>query len=128
MGRRIGTTNALLTSLDKSWIDHHVNVYSKYIIFQAILCNLLLWSCESWDLCQSLLYKLDVFLHCVIRRILGIIIKQVRERQIKNSQIRTMFYNIPCVRNQVVFRQLTYVGKILCSERSHVPTIFLTAI
>ena len=38
-----------------------------------------------------------------------------------------MFYNILCVRNQVVFRQLTYVGKILRQEGSHVPTRLLTA-
>ena len=38
-----------------------------------------------------------------------------------------MFYNIPCVSNQVAFRQLTYVGKILRQEGSHTPTILLTA-
>ena len=37
-----------------------------------------------------------------------------------------MLYNIPCVRNQVEFRQLTYVGKILRREGSHVPTKLLT--
>ena len=52
---------------------------------------------------------------------------QVRERHIKNSHIRMMFYNIPCMRNQVLFRNLTYVGKILRHEKSHVPTRFLTA-
>ena len=52
---------------------------------------------------------------------------QVRERHIKNSHTCTMFYNIPCIRNQVTFRQLTYAGKILCREKSHIPTIFLTA-
>ena len=38
-----------------------------------------------------------------------------------------MFYNISCVRNQVKFRKLLYVGKILRCEGSHVPTILLTA-
>ena len=52
---------------------------------------------------------------------------QVRERHIKNSHICTIFYNIPCIRNQVAFKQLTYAGKILCREKSHVPTRFLTA-
>ena len=52
---------------------------------------------------------------------------QVRECHIENSHICTMFYNIPCVRNQVAFRQLTYVGKIIRREGSHVPTRLLTA-
>ena len=51
----------------------------------------------------------------------------MRERHIKNSYICTMFYNISCVRNQVAFRQLTYVGKILCREKSHVLMKFFTA-
>ena len=51
----------------------------------------------------------------------------MRERHIKNSHICTIFYNIPCIRNQVAFKQLTYAGKILCREKSHVPTRFLTA-
>ena len=38
-----------------------------------------------------------------------------------------MFYNIPCVRNQVAFSKFTYVGKILRREGSHVPTRLLTA-
>ena len=37
-----------------------------------------------------------------------------------------MYYNIPCVKNQVAFRQLTYIGKILRREGSHVPTRLLT--
>ena len=68
-----------------------------------------------------------MFLHRRIRRILGIRMGQVRDFHIKNSHIRTMFYNIPFMRNQVAFRQMTYVGKILRHERSHVPTRFLTA-
>ena len=38
-----------------------------------------------------------------------------------------MFYNIPCVRNQFAFSQLTYVGKILCYKDSQVLTRLLTA-
>ena len=94
--------------------------------FRGIPCNLLLWGCEIWALRQSLLKKIEVFLHFSIRRILGISMGNVRERHIKNSHICTMFYNIPCVSNQVAFRQLTYIGKILCREKSHVPTRFLT--
>ena len=37
-----------------------------------------------------------------------------------------MFYNLPCVKNQVAFRQLTNVGKIIKLEGSHVPTRLLT--
>ena len=103
-----------------------MNMYSNYMIFWVIPWNLLLSGFERWALRQSLLDKLVVFLHRSIRRILGIRIGQVRERHIKNSHICTMSYNIPCVRNQVAFKQLTYVGKILCHERSHVPTRLLT--
>ena len=119
--------NALIGGLDKFWRYHHVDMYSKYMIFWEIPCNLLLWGFESWDLRQSLLKKLEVFLHRSIRRILGIRMGQVRERHIKNSHIRTIFYNIPCISKQVAFRQLTYAGKITRREKSCLPTRFLTA-
>ena len=75
---------------------------------------------------MALLNKIEVFLHQGIIRILGIKMGQVRERHIKNAHIHTMFYNIPCVKNQLAFRQFTYVGKILRQEGSHVPTRLLT--
>ena len=101
VGRRIELANASIGGLDKFWRYQHVDMYSKYMIFREIPCNLLLWGCKIWDLCQSLLEKLEVFLHCKIRRILGIRMGQVRECHIKNSHIRTIFYNIPCIRNQL---------------------------
>ena len=127
VGRKFGAANASMGALGKFWRDHHVDIYSKYMVFWAIPCNLLFWVCESWDLHQSLLEKPDVFLHLSIRKILDIQMVQVRECHIKNSHICLMFYNIPCVRNQLLFRQLTYVGKIMRRKRSHVATRFLTA-
>ena len=110
VGRRIGAANASMGALEKFWRDHHANMHSKYMIFWAIPCNLLLWGCESWDLRQSLLDKLEVLLHFSTRRILGIRMGHVIERHINNSHIHMIFYNIPCVRNQFMFRQMTYVG------------------
>ena len=105
--RRIGQANSLMGALEILWKYHHVDMYSKYIIFRVIPCNLILWGCESWALRHSLIDKIDVFLHRRIISILGIIMGQVRERHIKNSHICTMFYNIPCMGNQFTFRQLT---------------------
>ena len=97
------------------------------MIFRAIPCNLLLWGCESWALRQSLLKTLEVFLHRNIRRILGINMTKVREMRIKNKSIRVAFYNIPCVRNQIAFRQLSYIGKIFRRDGSHLPNRLLMA-
>ena len=99
VGRRIGMANASMGALARFWDNHHVDMYSKYMVFRAIPCNLLLWGCESWALRATLLDKLEVFIRRGIRYIMGIKMVQVRERHIKNSHIRTMFYNIPCVRN-----------------------------
>ena len=114
-------------TLASLWDDHHIGMHSKYMIFCAIRCNLILLGCESWAFLMTLLNKFEVFLLQGIRRILGIKMIQVREHQIKNSHIRTMFYNISCVKNQVAFRQLTYVDKILRREGSRIPMRLLTA-
>ena len=94
------------------WDDPHVHMYSKYIIFRAIPCNLFLWGCKGWSLRQSLLETLEVFINRNIRKTLWINTTKVRDTRIKNTSIRIMFYNIPCIRNQVVFRKLSYVVKI----------------
>ena len=97
------------------------------MVFRAIPCNLLLWGCKSWALRQSLLNTLDVFLHRNIRRILGINMTKVRDMRIKNTSVWIIFYNIPCIRNQLAFRQLSYVGKNFWREESHVLNRLLTA-
>ena len=83
VGRRIGMANKSMGALARLWYNHHVDMYSKYMIFCAILCNLLLWGCEIWALQATLLNKLEVFLHRGIRCILGMKMGQVREHHIK---------------------------------------------
>ena len=53
--------------------------------------------------------------------------RHVIEHQIKNDQVCEMFFNIPTIRNQIAFRQLTYIGKIVRRESTHIPTRLLTA-
>ena len=69
---RIAAAYASMGSLSSYWSDKSVDLKSKYLIFIAIPCNLLLWGSEIWALRTSLLSKLEVFLHRSVRRILGI--------------------------------------------------------
>ena len=94
--------NASMGAMADFWDDDHLDVYSKYLIFCAFPCNLLLWDCESWDLRQTLLDALEVFLHRSLRRILQIQVRHVIEHQIKNEHVREMFFNIPTIRNQIL--------------------------
>ena len=72
----------------KFWTDDSVDNHSKYLIFLAIPINLLLWGYENWALYISILEKLEVFLHCTIRRILGIIMTEVKYQHITNETVR----------------------------------------
>ena len=49
------------------------------------------------------------------------------DMRIKNTSIKVMFYNIPCIRNQVAFQELSYVVNILWSKEFHIPTRLLTS-
>ena len=108
----ISAANASMGAISKIWKDDHVDLYSKYLLFRSVPCNLLLWGCESWALRKTLLDSLEVFLHRGIRRILRIRKSQVIDRHIKNASIREKFYNIPTIKNQIAFRHLTYLGNI----------------
>ena len=78
LGHQIGMANTSMVTLARFWYDHHVDMYSKYILLRAIPCNLLLLGFESWALQMTLLNKLEVFLHQGIRHILEISMGQVR--------------------------------------------------
>ena len=113
--------------LNHFWSDQSVDDHSKYQIFRAIPCNLLLRGCESWALREATLKKLEVFLHRNIRKILGITITQVIDGKITNESVRTRFFNIPMIRNQIDQRQLTFIGKVVCNKDDQIPTQLLTA-
>ena len=44
---RIAAASASMGSLSSYWSDKSVDLKSKYLIFAAIPCNLLLWGSES---------------------------------------------------------------------------------
>merc|ERR1740136_472084 len=76
---RISNASAAMGDLNPFWNDDAVDDYSKYLIFCAIPCNLLLWGCEIWALREATLQKLEVFMHRNVQKILNIIITQVIE-------------------------------------------------
>ena len=124
--KRIAAANASMGAMSKVLDDDNVDTYSKYLLFKAIPCNLRLWGCEIWALRKSLLASLEVFQHIWIRRILKIRMSEVIEQHITNTSIREKLYNIPTIKKQITPRQLTYLGKIVRQEESHIPTGLLT--
>ena len=114
-------------ALNHFWTDRAVDDYSKYLIFWAIPINLLLWGCESWALRETTLRKLEVFLHRGIRKFLRIDTTQVIDERITNGSVRTRFFSIPTIRNQIAQRQLTFIGKVVRNRDDQLPTQLLTA-
>jgi hypothetical protein len=60
---RIAAVNASMGALKELWCNPHLDMYNKYLLFRAILMNLLLWGAETWLLQKLQLDKLEVFLH-----------------------------------------------------------------
>ena len=98
---RISQDSSAMGSLNNFWIDNTVDNISKYLIFCAIPCNILLWGCESWEIREATLNKLEVFLHRNVRKILKITITMVMDEKITNQYLRKIFFNIPTIRNQI---------------------------
>ena len=114
-------------ALPKFWTDTSVENRSKYLISLAIIINFLLWGCESWALRTSLLKKLEVFLQCSIRRILGISMTQVKDQHVTNETVQRKFFDIPNMEKQIATRQLTLIEKVARNSDNHLPTKILTA-
>ena len=98
---RVAAATASMGALKDVWKNQHLDIYSKYLLFRAIPMNLLLWGCKTWSLQQSLLKKLEVFLHRSIRRILDINMTRVKDEQIQNTKIRNIFYDIPDIEHMI---------------------------
>ena len=62
---------------------------------------------------QSLLGKLEVFLHKSICCILKLSMFWVINKKLRNEQVRTSLFAMPCVKNMIAARQLDYSGKLI---------------
>ena len=114
-------------AIAKFWADDSVDNQSKYLIFPAIPINILLWVCENWALWTSLLEKLEVFLHCSIRRILGIIMTKVKDKHLTNEIVRRKLFGILNIEEQIATLQLTFIGKVTRNYDDHLTTKLLTS-
>jgi len=38
---------------------------------------------------------------------------QVKDKKIRNAEVCTTFYAMPCVKNMIAARQLDYIGKLI---------------
>ena len=123
--RIIASAYFLMGELNNFWKDTSVKLHSKYLIFLSILINFLLWGCESYALRVSLLEKLEVFLHCSIRKILVLAITQVTKEIITNGTVRQRFFNMPTIQNQLAKLQLTFIVKVTRNSYEQLPTKIL---
>ena len=125
--RRLAAASSSMGALRNFWRDDHVDNFNKQQIFIAIPINILLWGCETWAIRSDQMKCLEVFLHRSIRSIMGITMGQVKDERISNTKLRSMFYNIPTIENEIAKRQLTYIGKVFRNSDTHPPTKLLTA-
>ena len=71
--------------------------------------------------------KIEVFLHRSIRRILGIIVAEVKDQHITNETVRKKLFDIPNIEKHIKTRQLTFIGKVARYSDDHISTKILTA-
>ena len=84
----ISQASSAMGALNNFWIDNTVNNLSKYLIFCAIPCDLVLWGCESLEIREATSKKLEVFLHINVSKILNITITMVIDERITNQSLQ----------------------------------------
>ncbi len=92
---RLAAANTSMGALTEVWRNPHLDAYNKYLLFQAIPMNLLLWGAKTWSLRKSQFDKLEVFLHRSIRRILHISMTTVHEQRLHNDKAQKCFTPSP---------------------------------
>ena len=109
---QITSATAAMGALKEVSRNPHLDVYNKYLLFQAIPMNLLLWGAKTWSLRKSQIDQLDVFLHRHPAYPPDFD-ERGQRRKIWNQRVREMFYSIPCVRNMITARQKDFIGKMM---------------
>jgi hypothetical protein len=84
---------AVMGALKEVWLNPHLDIYNKYLLFRAIPMNLLLWGTETWSLQKTQLDKLEVFLHRSIRQILHFSMSTVHEDRIRNEKMHDVLFH-----------------------------------
>ena len=104
-----------------------VDLNTKIFLYITAPLQALLWGAESWSLSKTNLNALNVFHHSAIRWILGIKMNQVKEKKIKNTEIRKKFGNLQDIDYYVKKRAWTYIGKIVRQQQDTLPKKLLGA-
>ncbi len=124
---RIRKAKSLMGYAKHFFSNKDVDRRIKYQVYTSGPLNALLWGCETWNLTEKNLRKLRSFHHGTIRRILQISWTQVREKHIKNKEVRGMFLGIPDIDAFINRRTAKYIGKVARSDDSTLPKKFLAA-
>ncbi len=124
---RIRKAKSLMGYAKHFFTNKDVDRRIKYQVYTSGPLNALLWGCETWNLTERNLRKLRSFHHGAIRHILQISWTQVREKHIKNKEVRAMFLGIPDIDAFINRRTAKYIGKVARSDDSTLPKKFLAA-
>jgi hypothetical protein len=92
---RIANARPQITQMRELFNCRDVSIVTKEMMYQVIPLNTVLWGCETWTLKEKDKRKLEAFHHTVIRRILGISTRRVREERISNKIVRFTFIEMP---------------------------------
>jgi hypothetical protein len=124
---RIMKAKSLMSAARSFFDNKDVDKRIKYQIYVVGPLNVLLWGCETWNLTRRNLNRLSSFHHGAIRRILTISWQQVREKHIKNKEVRKLLCNIPKIDAFITKRTAVYIGKVTRAEENSLPKKFLAA-
>jgi hypothetical protein len=110
---RIRKATQQVGGLTNFFLNKPVDLFTKKLIFLAIPVNTVLpHGCESWVLKAQHINKLQVFFHRSIRHILGINMRRVEHKRIKNKHIHK-FFSVADIIDSIRSRQFQWFGKLV---------------
>ena len=98
--------------LKNFWDNIHVDTYSKYLIFQDITMNIILWGCEAWYLCTTLKNMPELFFIAPIKTDIENFFVPGKNDYIRRADIQERIYNIISVEKTVAARNLLLLEKL----------------
>ena len=119
--RRIGLATGAAASLSAIWASKEICEGTKIRVYRSLILSILLYNSETWTLKETDKRRLRVFEMSVLRRILGI---SIRDRW-RNNDIRERLHMEQDVISMIQRRRLLYFGHVNRMKENRIPYIAL---
>ena len=124
---RINKAKGAFANMAKLLKDENISRSLRIRLYEATVVNIMLFGCESWALKAQDRAKLEAAHHIFLRSMRNISMLEVKEKHIKNTDIRQQMNNCYSIAQTMELRRCRWLEKLAKMDDSRNPRRLLQA-